>query len=446
LGEIEGTLAQCPGVQQVAVLVREDRPGDRRLVAYVVCDRVSSLAGSELRDFVKSKLPEYMVPSRIVFLDAMPLTANGKVDRGSLPAPDGRGDEGEGRFVAPRDKVEFRLVKIWQDVLGVDSVGVRDNFFELGGHSLLAMRLLARVEKEFNRPVSVAAFFQGPTVEKLSAMLREGGVVLNWKWLVPLQPVGSKRPLLLLHASRELGHQIDEDQPVYGLRPHGLDGSRVPLSVEEMATEYIEEIRLVQTEGPYVIGGFSFGGLIAFELARQLRDQGQEVAILLLLDPTRPDYGKSGSAVSSKPGIRGGGGLRRLAAVGVRDAAASIGEKVRWRVDRVKNRVKMLVCGALLSAGRRVPVGLRRFYIMEKSRQAARRYVPGVYSGHVVLLITGASEKSSLAWSPLISGELEIHEMTGRHLDVIEGDYVKAWAGRIRTCLQKVQTTAVLER
>ena len=272
-----------------------------------------------------------------------------------------------------------------------------------------------------------------------------GDFVLNWKFLVPLQPVGCKPPFFLVHGSGELARQIDANQPVYGLMPHGLDGRPAPLSVEEMAADYIAEIRMVQADGPYLIGGYSFGGLLAFEVARQLKAQDQEVRLLILLDPTTPANGKIRLEASS-PISKFSRHLRmhwgNLWLLSAREKIAYLTERIGWRLTLLKDTVKMASCQAFLISGRRVPVGLRVFYFMSIARLAARRYIPGVYCGHVILLPTEKPEKNgSSYWSHLVAGRLEIHEMPGAHLDAIHGPHVTAWSEQLRTCLENATTS-----
>ena len=193
LGEIESVLSEYAGVRQNVVVPREDSPGDKRLVAYVaVRQGQSPSTDASLREFLKQKLPDYMVPSRFVFLKALPLTPNGKVDRGALPVPEKLELTSPKGYVAPRNSIESRLVKIWESLLNIRTVGVKDNFFELGGHSLLVAKLLRRVEQAFGKKLSMAAIFEAPTIEQQASMLRNGNVVPRLSAVVPVQPAGSR--------------------------------------------------------------------------------------------------------------------------------------------------------------------------------------------------------------------------------------------------------------
>jgi acyl carrier protein len=301
LGEIEALLGQHPSVREAVVVAREDAPSEKRLVAYVVGHEEQPTSVGELRSFLKEKLPGYMMPSAFVLLDELPLTPSGKVDRRALPAPEQTRTEQNGAFVAPRDELELRLAEMWEKVLGVQPVGVTDNFFDLGGHSLLAVRLFAQIEKVFGKNLPLATLFQAPTVEQLTPIVREQDSSASWSSLVAVQPEGSKPPFFGVHGAlanvlmfRGLAHHLGPDQPVYGLQAQGLDGKHEPHTrVEEMAAHYIAEIRTVQSEGPYYLGGVSFGGLVAFEMAQQLHARGERVALLALFNtdfPGQPKY------------------------------------------------------------------------------------------------------------------------------------------------------------
>ena len=290
LGEIETVLSRHPEVEQAVVIIREDQPGDKRLVAYVVpaeaepTDEATQLS-SNLRRLLAAKLPEYMMPSAFVMLAALPLTPNRKVDRRALPKPDESRRDLESTYLAPRDNLERQLANIWEKILDVKTVGVEDSFFELGGHSLLAVRLFAQIENRFGKRLPLAALFQAPTIEQLANVLRETAAAKSWSSLVAIQPHGSKPPLYCIHAAganvliyRPLSRHLGMDQPVYALQARGLDGQQQPfLHVEDMAAHYIREVRAFQPEGPYDLLGASFGGLVIFEMAHQLRAQGQQV-------------------------------------------------------------------------------------------------------------------------------------------------------------------------
>ena len=297
LGEIESVLNTNPQIRQAVVIVREDIPGDKRLVAYLVTSD-ESITTSELRHFLKQKLPQYMVPSAFVRLENLPLTANGKVYRHALPVPDHTSQEPSSTFVVTQDQLESHLSKIWEQVLGIKPIGIKDNFFDLGGNSLQAVNLFTQIKKIFGKNLPLATLFQSGTVAEIAQIIRQKEWLAPWESLVVIQPDGNKPPLFYMHAGggnllvyRDLAYSLGLDQPVYGLQPRGLDGKYAPHNrIEEMAAHYLAQIRLIQPNGPYFLAGLSTGGNIAWEIAQRLHAQGEKVALLALFDSNAPGY------------------------------------------------------------------------------------------------------------------------------------------------------------
>ncbi|MBV9790840.1 MAG: amino acid adenylation domain-containing protein, partial [Chloroflexi bacterium] len=353
VGEIEAVLRQHPAVADAIVQVVEPQPGDKRLVAYVVGEQKNKEqrnkeqrttispsptdvkpearlsagkgdAGGEglaalLRAHVGARLPEYMVPSAFVMLDTLPLTPSGKVNRRALPAPDASAFASTTAQVGPRDAWEWWLVERWSALLQVPSVGIHDDFFALGGHSLLAVRVLAEIRQQFGQALPLTTLLQAPTIAQLAAHLRHSGAELAWSPLVPLQPGGERSPFFAIHPGggtvfcyADLARALGPDQPFYGIQARGLEAGQTPHStVVAMATEYLAAIQTVQPHGPYQLGGWSFGGLVAFEIARQLREQGEEVSLLALIDSFAPTTGEPalGGAALAAAFARDLGGL-----------------------------------------------------------------------------------------------------------------------------------------
>lgn len=296
LGEIETALLQHPAVREVVLLAREDQPGNKRLVAYVVPQPEKRITFQDARDFLKQSLPEYMLPTALVVLEALPLTPNGKLDRKALPAPEAsERPEGEG-FVAPTLIEHYQLLEIWEELLDTRPIGIKDNFFFLGGHSLLAIRLVSRIEEVFGKKISLATLFMGPTIEELTQALQQQEKTLSRAPIFPVQEGGSRRPFFFLHGAwtgggfycYRLARDLGPDQPFYALQPYRLDGLGVPPTFEAMATAHLEAIRAIQPEGPYLLGGFCNGGMVAAEMARQLQEQGQKVELMVMVDPSIP--------------------------------------------------------------------------------------------------------------------------------------------------------------
>jgi len=289
LGEIEAVLSRHPAVRQVVVTAREDQQGLKQLAAYLVCLDGQAPSSTELRSFVRTSLPDFMTPSFFVFLEAMPLTANNKVDVQALPAP--APDLSDGLvYVGPRDRMEIQLTALWQQVLEVPKIGIHDNFFDLGGHSLKAAQLFFLLEQVYGRHLPLATLFQAPTIAELASVLSREQWVPPWQSLVAIQPSGTSIPIFMVPGVggnvlifAQLARLLGLDQPFYGLQARGLDGIEAPfISVPEMARHYIAEIRTLRPQGPYVVAGVCTGGLIAYEMAQQLLEQGEAVTLVVM--------------------------------------------------------------------------------------------------------------------------------------------------------------------
>ncbi len=289
-GEIETACRQQPGVRDCAVILRRSRSGEKQLVAYVVSDGSTAA----LRDALKKSLPDYMLPAALVSLPSLPRTPNGKLDRDALPSPEGA-NESNGA-VRPYLSLQVQLVEIWQELLGTRGIGIRDDFFELGGNSLLALRLLHRAEVVSGKAILPAVFFSDPTIEFLAAELArqandEAPAVLK------VNERGADTPFFYLHGdlfgggfySSKLSRALGSERPFYVLPPVHVRTRSHALSIEEMAGEHLQTLRTVRPHGPYVIGGFCLGGIVAYELAQQLAAGGETVEMLLLIDAEPSD-------------------------------------------------------------------------------------------------------------------------------------------------------------
>ena len=293
LGEIESVLSELPSVQAAVVMAREDKPGDKRLVAYVVPSSPQEFSSAHLRDFLRQRLPEYMNPSTFVKMEALPLSPNGKINRRALPAPDWS-EPGSTVAVAPRDELELQLVNIWRKVLGVPNVGITDNFFELGGHSLLAARVLSEVEKATGKTVSLSALFRGATVESLARWIRDDVGPERDPVVMEIQAGNAGLPFFAIVSPGEeslgyamLARHMGPDQPVYKIQGHAPIVGERPYTEQEMqalAREYVAAMRSVQPEGPYCVGGLCDGAHIGERVVLALEAQGQEVGLFAIID------------------------------------------------------------------------------------------------------------------------------------------------------------------
>ncbi|WEQ54976.1 amino acid adenylation domain-containing protein [Komagataeibacter nataicola] len=287
-GEIEARLTECSGVRTAAVIAREDIPGDRRLVGYVVPEPDATPDPATLRRALAAVLPDYMVPAALVLLDTLPLTPNGKLDRKALPAPDFT-PAGEGR--APRNPQEAILAALFAEVLGLTRVGIDDSFFDLGGHSLLATRLASRIRATLDMSLPVRTLFETPTVAGLAEILGDGKSTPDGS-LIGLRERGTRAPLFCIHGGfglvwpyRNLLDKLDAEIPLYAFQARGLEGDEtLPDDMIALIDDYIDQMRRTQPSGPYHILGWSFGAVAAQAMATRLQEQGDQVALLILLD------------------------------------------------------------------------------------------------------------------------------------------------------------------
>ncbi|MEM8509827.1 MAG: thioesterase domain-containing protein, partial [Bacteroidota bacterium] len=288
LGEIENALSLLPEAQQSCVLAREDGHGNKQLVGYVVME--GELDKETVQEQLQQSLPEYMVPRLWVQLEEMPLTNSGKLDRKALPELDASALSTKA-YVAPKTKTEAQLAVIWQELLGVEKVGIHDNFFELGGHSLLIVRMISKIKKILNTDIKLTSIFKYPTISEFAANMYSKSS-FEEDTLVSLQKSGNQKAIYLvpeisgsINSYFELAKSLENDQPLYAFQCPGLDGkSKVSDSVEEMAALFIKEMQKADPSGPYRIGGYSFGAKVAYEMALQLREKGFEIDELLIFD------------------------------------------------------------------------------------------------------------------------------------------------------------------
>jgi len=457
LGEIETTLDRHPAVRQSVVLAREDEPGMQRLVAYVVPAPGAAPPVEDLRQHVKRSLPEFMVPSSVVLLEAFPLTPNGKIDRKALPPPEAGHMEIKGEFAAPRDPLEQGLAQLWSKVLKVRRVGLHDNFFELGGHSILALRIVVEIEKLYKKRLPLATLIQAPTIGDLADVLRKENWKPSWSALVPIRPGGSKPPLFLMHSHGgnvleyyPLANLLEADQPVYALQARGLDGriEKDP-SLEKMAAAYLEELRILQPEGPYFLGGFCFGGLMALEAAQQLCAAGEEVALVVMIQTMHPAsaFFKPNTSLFHRWWYRA---AKRIDLE--RENLSHRGEvhlRERFRRSWDVARARTAIAFDNVMGNRQIPrTNLSMPYILEslgiEHDKAFEKYVPRPYIGDVVLFraskqLPGLAADLHLGWKDVLNGHLDVCEVPGHQQSMLIAPNVSRLAEELAARLQAVQ-------
>jgi amino acid adenylation domain-containing protein len=441
LGEIETVLRCHSSIQEAAVIARGDPGANKRLVAFMVLRSGHRLPMEEARRFLQQRLPEYMVPSAYLFLDALPLTASGKLDRRSLLSLYRENCELNRKADVPRDQLELQLVTIMEEILDVHPIGIKDDFFLLGGNSLLAAQLFTRVSKRFRKSLPLSTLFQAPSVEKLAPLIRAEGWTPNWTSFVPIQPEGSKPAFYCVHpvggnilAYRDLARCLGSDQPVYGIQPQGLDGKGRPyFHIEDMAAHYIADLRNLQPQGPYCLGGLSFGGIVAYEMAQQLRAAGQEVRVLALFDTTAPGFIKPTA-------MRIPAHLRRFLSLAPKEKLTYFWARIAALGSRTREVGWQLSSSLCRLAGVSLPSFLLNLTFINDA--AERNYVPKPYAGRMILFrakeqFVGIFSDPLLGWSPYVAEGIEVHEIEGSHVEIVELPNVRILASILKKYLDR---------
>jgi amino acid adenylation domain-containing protein len=444
LSEIEAVFARHPQVARAVAMVRDIKPGDPRLVAYVVA-RGEEPSPDALRQHLARLLPDYMVPQHIVLIDALPLLVSGKIDGKKLASIPIKATS-SGSITAPRSQEEQAVWGIWRDILGVDNFGVHENFFELGGHSMLAVRMVNRMQAEVNQTCTIPMLFQHPTIADLvAAMGGHASASADAPLLVSLQELGETPPLFCIcgiHLYQDLANHLAPHRQVYAIFVPSeigvLDGDvdRNWVSVETIAADYIEEIRKKQPQGPYYLAGISFGGLLAFEVAQQLRSKGEEVAFVAMFDTMMP--------ISRLGNI-----IRRVWMLirGLREEGfSSVFARIRSFVSKVLARGRN-DRPALLEANDEVPateahqIALRDAVYL----RATMRYKARPYGGPVVLMRATDSKVPDTTdfWRRLVN-RLDVVNVPGDHLGMLKSPNVGVAARHILAKLGRTPSSRAL--
>jgi amino acid adenylation domain-containing protein len=453
-GAIEHALVGLGTIKEAAVVARQDGHGDNRLVAYVTPVGVTAANVSTIRRQLARTLPAHAIPSAYVFLDGLPLTSTGKVDRRALPSPGVRRPEIDAPYVAPRTAIEETLAAIWSQQLEVERVGINDSFFDLGGHSLLAARIFADMQTRLGCRLSVATLLTSPTIAQLATLISGSRPSPACSILVPIQAQGARRPFFCVHGFgggvigyASLARLLGPEQPFYGLQARGADGIDEPqTSIEDMAVSYLEAVRSVQPHGPYFLGGYCYGGVVAYEMARQLEQQGEEVAHLALFEasvPAGPREQWSPATVWAflcnlpywlrdfwRQGENDTPLLPHLRAKGRAAWQAIVRRRRAWQPELGVDRV-------LGDAA--APARLQE--LMRIHSQASHAYQPQGYPGRVTLYrvralrFLGAAAPTA-GWSRLAGGGVEIKMIAGAHYNLLDTPYVESLAAQLRESLE----------
>ncbi|QKV90496.1 amino acid adenylation domain-containing protein [Streptomyces sp. NA02950] len=417
-GEIAATFTARPDIAQAVVVAREDRPGDARLVGYVVPVAGRAVDVTDVRRYAARTLPDYMVPTAVMVLDALPLSPNGKLDRRALPVPE-YGVAVVGR--APRTMLEEVLCAVIAEVVGVPDIGIDDNFFELGLQSLMVTRVVGRIRALLEIRTEARTVFENPTVADLATAVRAPSTAADGlrRRLLRIRAGGSGVPLFCLPPQSglswsyfPLARHLSADFPVYGLQARGLDdGESLPGSLRDMATDYLEQIRAVQPSGPYHLLGWSFGGTVAHEMAVRLQAQGEKVAALILMDafPSAPPDPVDDAADAGAAALRAEEAIRPQ----VPDLLASTGQDMDAVIRVFRNKSRIL-----------------------------RDHTPEVYEGNLLFLAAAKSVTDgvspAVSWAPYHVGELREIRLPCHHHDMTRPDILAGVGGAISEFLTEM--------
>ncbi|BAY08431.1 alpha/beta fold hydrolase [Calothrix sp. NIES-2098] len=460
--EIDDVLLDHPAVDQaVAFAVPHPTLGED-LAAAIVLRPNTTVTEQEIREFVATKLAGFKVPNQIIFIPEIPKGSTGKLQRIGLAQK--LKEQLQAKFLAPRTEIEKRLAAIWTQLLNLKEVGIYDNFFALGGDSLLAVRLFAQIEEKFRKNLPLSTLINAPTIEQLAQIVSSNSqsIQSSWSSLVALQPKGDQPPFFCIHGLggevlifRELAMKLGTDRPFYGLQPIGLDGKQ-PLHtrIEDMAAEYIQQIQTIQPQGPYFLGGYSFGGIVAFEMAQQLRSQGEEIALLAMFDSFVPGSDRRLPLIE-----RIAEHYQNLVNIGPSYLWQRVGvwnnllkenfHKGKYHLKHKSQRYLNLSQNYLRHVSQQLSQTDPHIEIINVNTQASREYSFPTYPGRVVLLrtedqnrfdATGIEYDPLLGWGEIVTGSLEMENIPGSHFTLFNEPYVEILAEKLQVWLNKAHS------
>ncbi|MEM9805349.1 MAG: amino acid adenylation domain-containing protein [Cyanobacteria bacterium P01_D01_bin.56] len=442
LGEIENHLDQHPDIIQSAVISWEFAPGQKRLYAYIVSNN-GVLNIKALRSWLQAQLPDYMVPAMFMFLDELPLNANGKVDRHALPTPICERTYVSDDEAYPRDNWERQLAQLWSQVLQISAINTNDNFFELGGDSLLAAQLSIKIEKTFDHPFPISNFFKAPTLKEMASLIKENTGYDLGKVIIPIRPTGIKPPLFCFHTKSGsvfdyygLAKYLGHDQPVYGLQSRGFDSEEVHHErIEAMAADYIKEIQALQPQGPYYLCGYSFGGLLAYEIAQRLKAQGQEIGTLALFDT----YNYPGDWFTESISVRMENAIAKISTFTWRERLNYGQQKLQELTQFIQRTLT------------NQPDPNNKISLQEKiSGNALIQYRATPYSGDIALFraeqtpephgYRSVPRDASLGWHKVVTGNIKTQSVDCHHFILMDEPHIQTLAEKFRIYLHERQT------
>jgi amino acid adenylation domain-containing protein len=457
LGEVEAAILGLAGIKQAAVLVDEDRRGEKQLVAYVLPAEGGKASATTLRSSLARKLPEHMVPSDIIVLSTLPLTPSGKLDRNGLSALARQQSERAANYTMPLSPLEWQIVHIWEDLLGVRPIGVHDDFFELGGHSLLAVRMMDRIAEICGTRLPLSTLMPKATVMHLSKSVMSANRDKFQSPLVAVQPDGSAMPFFFLHGDyrgggfycRNLARRLGSDQPFYTLAPHGLDGQEIPRSIEAMASERLSALLKFQPQGPYLLGGYCNGGIVAFEMAQQMRARGLEVNVVVIIDAVARNVefrwlyraiSTIGIALQTGPDRQMSWFKRsRNFLINLREVSkAGVDAKVLY-LRRKMGKIAEIAARPFVPKRQTVSLDPGHNPMHDAFHDVIDSYMPGPYEGRVVFfrseeMQSRAPLDPTAGWGRVAS-DVEVYWLPGGHHSCLT-EHVEILADHLRPCLR----------
>jgi len=442
-GEVEAALLKHPAIR-LAVVVGQPLDQPRKLVAYLVLKDGGKKAPSNLRDWLKKYLSDAFIPSLFITMDSIPLTVNGKVDRRALPVSASVTDTDLPLEDGPSTEMEATLLALWRDYLKHPHLGIHDDFFENGGDSLIIVQIITELEHKLEKTLPFSLIFHASTVAKLAALLQERNAQPAKSAVVPVKTSGKRTPLFCVHADGgaffylNFAKYLAEDQPFYGLQARGLDPDEEPFTcLEEMAAHYVREIQRIQPQGPYLLGGFSVGGIFAYEMAQQLLAQGQEVGVLAMLDANAPEYPiykpqakskfqKAKRWLSKKPDIFLENGIKRLQA-------------------RTKKKVNNLAIKVFKRMNRPLTPDLRVHLVRQLNQGMGDRYQPQPFSRSVHVFCAEEQQSdiipdNTLGWKKHVTDPIYVHSIPGNHETIFKEPLVRTLAETVQKVIDEYHT------
>lgn len=431
---------------------------NQKLCAYFTAQKALSVADLqtlEVRD-------RFGTRARCEFrqIKEMPLTESGEIDTEQLTAT---GRRAAAQLVIPRDEIERGLASIWQEVLGVPQLGIHDNFFELGGHSMLAIQLFAAIEQEFDRKLPLATLFEVPTIEQLASILRPSEHSATWDSLVLIKPGDASPPLFLVHDAEgetilylNLARHLESERPVYGLRPYSQEGYPIlHTRIKDMVSHYIEKIRSIQSEGPYLLGGLCMGGVLAFEIARQLQAQGQKIALVALFDAadvqapkrigqiTGQRLSRFSSLLRQEQQLRGQERLNYILNKALEKVKNLITYEFKTKVENRRDKFKVMIYRYYLDKGLTLPKFLQNISVRTVYKFAAQEYVPQVYQGKVILFrasfgvdtdepLVNIISDPLFGWGKRATDGVKVYDTPGGHSSMLQEPFVQVLAEKLK--------------